>query len=148
MVYYIVILSICILCWNVLRKLVFRMYMSMAFLMELILQMAGMKAFLSLYIRGLELVRDLEDWMEEQQFGKIASIAGQNDILDVKEDLTRLEAYYKVLTQADNVNPFSAGEYIQLRYDQLEEDSTITPATLEGGNCILEGDVMIEHSCY
>lgn len=86
--------------------------------------------------------------MEEQQYGRIASITGQNDILDVKEDLTRLEAYYKVLTQADNVNPFSAGEYIQLRYDQLEEDSTITPATLEGGNCILEGDVMINVFCY
>ena len=63
------------------------------------------------------MTRELEDWIEEHEYGKIASIAGHNDILDVEQDLTRLEAYYKVLACGDNTVTVSASDYIQLRYD-------------------------------
>ena len=63
------------------------------------------------------MTRELEDWIEEHEYGKIASIAGHNDILDVQQDLTRLEAYYKVLACGDNTVTVSASDYIQLRYD-------------------------------
>ena len=63
------------------------------------------------------MTRELEDWIEEHEYGKIASITGHNDILDVEQDLTRLEAYYKVLACGDNTVTVSASDYIQLRYD-------------------------------
>lgn len=67
--------------------------------------------------RGLELTRDLEDWIADHEYGKIASIVGHNDILDVQSDITRLEAYYKSITSSDNVVAISASDYIQVRYD-------------------------------
>ena len=63
------------------------------------------------------MTREPHDWLEEHQYGKIASITGHNDILDVEQDLTRLEAYYKVLACGDNTVTVSASDYIQLRYD-------------------------------
>ena len=63
------------------------------------------------------MTREMEERIEEHEYGKIASITGHNDILDVEQDLTRLEAYYKVLACGDNTVTVSASDYIQLRYD-------------------------------
>ena len=80
--------------------------------------------------RGLELTKELEEWIEENDYAKIASISGHSGIIDVNEDLSRLDEFRKMLLLGNNPANLTASDYIQVRYDQLEEDSTVTPAIL------------------
>lgn len=89
----------------------------------------------------MELIRDLEDWILANQYGKIVSITGQNGVLDVNEDITRLGAYYKTLMAGENKVDLTVSDYIQVRYDQLEEDSTLAPAMFAPECTLHEEDV-------
>ena len=93
------------------------MPMSMEFSMVKILLMESREIVKYINYRGLELIRDLEDWMVDNEYGKIVSIVGHNDILDVNTDITRLGAYYKALVTGEDAVTISASDYIQIRYD-------------------------------
>lgn len=67
--------------------------------------------------RGLELAKELEDRIDEKEYGHIGSIAGRSGILDIKDSLTTLEKYFKVLAFGENLVTLAASEYIQIRYD-------------------------------
>ena len=99
-------------------------------------------SFCSVLIRrGLELVRSLEDWIIENEYAKLVSITGQNGILDVQQDIARLGDYYKTLTSNSNLVNLTVSDYIQVRYDQLEEDSTLAPARFAPECYLRDGDV-------
>ena len=66
---------------------------------------------------GLELTRELEDRLDESNYGKIASITGRKGVLDFTDTFATLEKYFKCLAFGDNKVPLSASEYIQIRYD-------------------------------
>ena len=67
--------------------------------------------------RGSELAKELEDRIDEKEYGHIGSIAGRSGILDIKDSLTTLEKYFKVLAFGENLVTLAASEYIQIRYD-------------------------------
>lgn len=66
---------------------------------------------------GLELARALEDRIEENNYGKIASITGRKGVLDFTDTFATLEKYFKCLAFGENTVPLAATEYIQIRYD-------------------------------
>ena len=63
------------------------------------------------------MAKELEDRIEEKEYGRIGSIAGRSGILDIKDSLATLEKYFKTLAFCENLVTLAASEYIQIRYD-------------------------------
>lgn len=63
------------------------------------------------------MTKELEDRIEEKDYGSIGSITGRAGVLDFKDTFDNLEKYMKVLLLGDNLVCLSASEYIQIRYD-------------------------------
>ena len=97
---------------------------------------------------GLELVKDLESWLSEEEYGVIGSLAGKNGIIGDKSQLDTLEKYFKIIAYGDNVVDVTPSDYVQLRYDQLEEDNTISPALLSPKAQLQDGDVLVSRSSH
>lgn len=67
--------------------------------------------------RGLELMKELEEWTVDNDFAVVGSVSGRKGILDNTETLVTMEKYMKVLLAGDNLTNVSASDYVQLRYD-------------------------------
>lgn len=63
------------------------------------------------------MAKEMEDRIEEKNYGSIGSITGRAGVLDFKDSFDNLEKYMKVLLLGDNLVCLNASEYIQIRYD-------------------------------
>ena len=103
------------------------------------------------------MAKELEDRIEEKEYGRIGSIAGRSGILDIKDSLATLEKYFKTLAfwwESGDISSLwiysDSLWHIQyflieasLNFQQLEEDSMVQPASLDEDAVLRDGDVMI-----
>lgn len=86
-------------------------------------------------------VKDIEQWLEEEQCAKFGSLCGIRGMIGNYAFMTRVEAYYKALMMGSNTTTLSASAYLQQRYDAKETDSDLSPVLLTPGAQLQDGDV-------
>ncbi len=79
-------------------------------------------------VSGLGFVKQVQNKMDELNFGTIASVGGRYYVMDRDKNWDRVEKAYDMLTLADGVTTDNALEYIQKSYDDGVTDEFIIPA--------------------
>lgn len=86
-------------------------------------------------------VKDIEQWLEEEQCAKFGSLCGMQGIIGNYAFMVRIEAYYKALMMGSNTTTLSASAYLQQRYDAKETDRDLAPVLLTPSAQLQDGDV-------
>lgn len=86
-------------------------------------------------------VKDLESWFEEEQYGKLGSLCGSEGVIGNRGNAQRVEQLFNTLVNGANPVSVSASEYLQQQYDKKETDQTLPPALLTPQAQLQDGDV-------
>ena len=92
---------------------------------------------------GLEYVKDLEAYMAEISYGKIASIGGRFHGMDRDNIWERVQTHYDVITGKTKNTKKSAVEGLQASYDEKVFDEFVIPFNVEPNGIVEDKDSVI-----
>ncbi len=92
---------------------------------------------------AISYVEELEAYMNELQYGKIASVSGRYYAMDRDKNWDRIQLAYDVITQAKGPHSDSASEGIKASYEKQEMDEFVFPFNVVKEGIVKDNDSVI-----